>query len=75
MPDRRQKDRRESSTIFNKKLSISLGNFIFLIIIALILICSIIACKLSYAKGYNDALSETLLDTDYSMEDMIEFDE
>jgi len=72
MPDRRQGDRRESSSILNKKISISLGNFILLIIIAVLLIASVVSCRLLYVKGYNegysDACSESLLDSSYSDE-------
>lgn len=73
MPDRRQKDRRETSK-FQKKLSISLGNFIFIVVIFVILITSIFVCSyISYtsfidghvagydlgkAEHYNDGYEE-----------------
>ena len=44
MPDRRQGDRRETSK-FQKKLSISLGNFIFIVIIFILVIASIFLCS------------------------------
>ena len=52
MPDRRQHDRRESSTLNSKKLSISLGNFIMIFIIFILIICSIILFRYFYNKGF-----------------------
>lgn len=55
MPDRRQGDRRETSKL-QKKLSISLGNFIFIVIIFILVIASIFLCSYvsytSFDEGY-----------------------
>ena len=69
MPDRRQGDRRDSSGIQNKKLSISLGTLISIIIIVLLVIVSIVLCRISYSKGYDtgysDGFSEAITNLDY----------
>ena len=51
MPDRRQGDRRADS---QKKLSITLTNFIMLCVVFVIIIISIILCSVFYKKGYTN---------------------
>lgn len=69
MPDRRQGDRRESSTVLQKKFSISLGPFISIIVIILLSITSLIISSFTYIKGYDNGYSEgysdALYDTGY----------
>ena len=74
MPDRRQHDRRESSGINSKKLSISLGNFIMLVVLFIVVIISIILCKFFYSKGFNKGYDEAMFysysdDYDYNYSD------
>ena len=70
MPDRRQSDRRASSPS-QKKLSISLSSFIFIVIIFVLVIAFIFSCSyissVSYNKGYEKGFSDRdFLATDYS---------
>lgn len=58
MPDRRQGDRRDTSK-FEKKLSISLGNFILICIIFILVIASIFTCSFLYQKGYDLGLEKS----------------
>ena len=79
MPDRRQGDRRESSVFNSKKISISLGNFIMLVIMFLIVIASIILCRYFYVKGidkgYDEALYYTTFENDdYDYDDSYDYD-
>lgn len=53
MADRRQGDRRESNGIQNKKMTISLGTFIFAIVITIMIIVTIIMSQITYITGYN----------------------
>ena len=72
MPDRRQHDRRESSGINSKKLSISLGNFIMLIVIFIIIIISIVLCRYFYSKGLDKGYDEAIFyssSSDYGYSD------
>ena len=67
MPDRRQGDRRESSGLQNKKITISLSTFISVIIIGLLIISSIILCRISFIRGYDQGCADTYssLSSDY----------
>ena len=61
MPDRRQGDRRESNNKFsNKKIEISLGTFIFIVLfvitVILLAVTSVVVGKIYYNKGYSQAL-------------------
>lgn len=72
MPDRRQGDRRESSSFQSKKISISLSTLISIAAIILIIFMSAILCRLTYLKGYDNGFSEgyseALYDTGYIFE-------
>ena len=72
MPDRRQGDRRASSGMLGKKLSIPLNTFIFTITIILIVLASIVLCKISNVKGfdagYSDGYSDALSDMGFNSE-------
>lgn len=72
MADRRQGDRRENSSFASKKVSISLSTFISIIAFTIIIITSIILCRILFVKGYDngyrDGYSDALLDTDYIFE-------
>ena len=65
MPDRRQKDRRESTGFQGKQLNISLSTFISIVVVFSVISLSIIICtvvgKTSYDKGYEQALTDTLI--------------
>ena len=58
MPDRRQGDRRDSSSFKNKKVSISFGTIIFVIIILVILIASAFLCNHFHSTGYDQGYVE-----------------
>ena len=63
MPDRRQGDRRESSNgISNKKIEISLGTFICIILFVLTVIIfavtSVVVAKVYYNKGYEKGMED-----------------
>lgn len=70
MTDRRQGDRREASKL-QKKISISLSNFIYLCIIFLVIITAIVVCKISYNRGFEDGYIEgySIVNNDYYIEE------
>ena len=57
MPDRRQGERRESA-ILQKRIAISLSNFVYLCMIFVIIVAAIVACKIRYNRGYEDGYIE-----------------
>lgn len=72
MSDRRQGDRRENSSLLNKRISISLKTFIFIIVLTIIVITSVFLCMVVYARGfdngYSEGYSDALSDTGYVSE-------
>lgn len=79
MPDRRQGDRRASSGMLGKKLSIPLSTFVFIVTIVLIILASIMLCKffntkgydLGYSDGYSDALSDMGFNSEVESENTV----
>ena len=79
MPDRRQGDRRASSGILGKKISIPLSTFVFTVTTILIILASIVLCKIfnskgydsGYSDGYSDALSDMGLSSEVESENTI----
>lgn len=70
MPDRRQGDRRESSQgIASKKIEISLGTFIFIVLFVLTVIIlsitSVVVAKIFYNKGYSQAIIDLEASNEY----------
>ena len=61
MPDRRQGDRREGG---NKKLTVSLSTFVFIVLTFIIIVSSTIICIYVYKNAYNKGYSQAI--TDYS---------
>ena len=81
MPDRRQGDRRDSSKS-QKKITISLSSFIFIIVIFILIITSCILCsylsKLKYDEGYIQGYEDAYNDywyTDYQEDFLYDSDE
>ena len=63
MPDRRQGDRRESSNgIASKKIEISLGTFIcivlFVLTVIILTVTSVVVAKIYYNKGYEKGIED-----------------
>ena len=75
MADRRQGDRRESSPLQRKALTISVGTFISIVIVFVIILISIFICSFTYKKGYDNGFSDgyvqSLTDTSTNYDDYI----